>query len=96
MKIKFKKVAVISIIVCILVLCSAILFRGSKYYELDDFDSIIVGESSLSDVYSIAPNNWLYVTSYGGYMEFPMQDGRRIIVEFHGPDQVVGDIRIAE
>lgn len=96
MKINVKKAAVIAIIVCIVVLCAAILFRGSKYYELDDFDSIIIGESMLSDVYSVAPNNWLVVTSYGGYVEYPMEDGCRIIVEFYGPDKVVGDIRIAE
>lgn len=96
MKIRFNRVAIISIIVCIFVFCSTVLFSGSKYYELDDFNRVIVGESSLFDVWCIAPNNWFHVTSYGGYLEYPMQDGHRILVEFYGPGQTVGAIRIVE
>ena len=62
------------------------------YYKIEDFQSIIIGESSLSDVSKIAPIQPLLVTSYGGYCEYPTENGRCIRIKFYGKDFIVGDI----
>lgn len=62
------------------------------YYLKEDFQSIIMGESTFQDVYTIAPVESMQVTSYGGVCEYPMRDGGCIRIKFYGKDLVVGEI----
>ena len=96
MKRQSRMLIAISAILCVLILCTTVCLLRNKYYDLNDFDSIVIGESSIMDVWLIAPNNMFCVTSYGGCLEYDMKDGGRIIVEFQGPDYVVRNIRIIE
>ena len=65
----------------------------SRYYTMADFQTITVGESTFSDVHKIAPSGSpIYVTSYGGFCEFPAENGGCIRIKFYGADQVVGSI----
>lgn len=62
------------------------------YYTMDDFKSIIIGESTFQDVYNIAPNEQMRATSYGGLYEYPMQSGGYILIKFYGSDLIVGAV----
>ena len=62
------------------------------YYKKEDFQSITVGESTLQDVYEIAPKEVMQVTSYGGVCEYPMEDGGYIRIKFYGKELIVGEI----
>ena len=64
------------------------------YYTLDDFQSIIVGESTYQDVYDIAPTASVIITSYGGICEYPSSDGKHIYIKFYGAEMVVGAIEL--
>lgn len=64
------------------------------YYTLDDFQSIIVGESTFQDVYDIAPPISLTTTSYGGFCEYPSADGKYIHIKFYGAEMIVGAIEL--
>lgn len=67
------------------------------YYSLSDFNTIAIGSSTVKDVLDITSRKQLIIsTSFGGYSIFPMKDGRNIVVEFYGPDLIVGDIKIVE
>ena len=60
-----------------------------EYYTLEDFASIIIGESTFYDVYDLAPNmRFLSGTSYGARCEYPMKDGA-LCIKFSGKDMVV-------
>lgn len=45
------------------------------YYTREDFQSIVIGKSTYQDVYVIAPIETLQITSYGGFCDYPMQNG---------------------
>jgi len=66
------------------------------YYSLEDFESIIVGESNHKDVYKVAPSDIMYITSYGGICEYPMENGDYIRITFYGKELIVGSIEISE
>ena len=66
------------------------------HYRMEDFQTIIVGESTHQDVYKIGPTGAIQVTSYGGFCEYPMQNGGYIRIKFYGPDLVVGAIEEIE
>ena len=66
------------------------------YYVVEDFNSIIIGESSYKDVYEIAALDSIQITSYGGFCEYPMKDGRIIRIEFTGKDLIVSNIKIVK
>ena len=61
-------------------------------YRIEDFESIIIGESTFKDVYETVAAESMQVTSYGGFCEYPMQDGGCIRVKFYGKDLIVGAI----
>ena len=63
-----------------------------NYYVIEDFESITIGESTYKDVYNIASQESMQVTSYGGVCEFPIKNGGYIVVKFYGEDLVVGVI----
>lgn len=67
-----------------------------RCYALDDFDSIVIDQSTLQDVTEIAPCNYMLATSYGGITYYPMEDGQWIAVRYIGPDLVVCEIEIVD
>ena len=62
------------------------------YYKIDDFQSIIIGESTYQDVYKITHSETMQVTSYGGFCECPTQSGGYIRIKFYGKELIVGAI----
>ncbi len=65
-----------------------------KYYTMEDFQSIVIGESTLDDVDKIAPMNSLQVTAEGFMYRYPMEDGRYICIKFFGKELIVSSITI--
>lgn len=65
-----------------------------EYYSKEDFQSIVIGESTYQDVYNIVPLESIQVTSYGGMCEYPMQDGGCIRIKFYGKELIVGMIEV--
>lgn len=62
------------------------------YYSMDDFSSIVIGESTILDVNKITPDIVLLrTTHYGAVAEFPTIDGC-IRIEFYGGEHVVRNI----
>ena len=59
------------------------------YYVIEDFKSISIGDSSFKDVYEIAPSNSIQITSYGGFCEYPTENGGFIRIKFQGEDLIV-------
>ena len=66
----------------------------SQYYCKDDFQSIVIGESTYQDVYQIAPPDCVHLTAYGGFCEYPMQDGGCLRIKFYGSQMIVGMIEV--
>jgi len=62
------------------------------YYKTEDFQSIIIGESTYKDVYQIAPTESMQITSYGGFCQYPMQNGGYVRIKFYGRYLIVGAI----
>ena len=62
------------------------------YYQIEDFNSITIGESTYQDVYEIAPVKSMQTASYGGFCEYPMQNGGCIRIKFYGKNLIVGAI----
>ncbi len=60
-----------------------------EYYTKDDFLSISIGNSAFKDVYEIAPVDSLQITSYGGFCEYPTENGRCIRIKFQGKELIV-------
>ncbi len=63
-------------------------------YCLEDFRTIVPGESTFHDVYEVTSNGVCHVTSYGGYSEYPLKDGGILRIKFYGKDLVVGEIEV--
>ena len=62
------------------------------YYQKEDFQSIVIGETKFQDVYEIAPTEFIQVTSYGGFCDYPIKNGGYIRIKFYGSDLIVGSI----
>lgn len=62
------------------------------HYTREDFQSIVIGESTYQDVYAIAPMEALQITSYGGFCDYPMQNGGYVRIKFYEKNLIVGDI----
>ncbi len=88
------------IVVC---LVSMVLYSGCSltsstndftgdYYKKEDFQSITIGESTYQDVHKIAPTESIQITSYGGFCQYPMQNGGCIRIKFYGKYLIVGAI----
>ena len=63
-----------------------------EYYAIEDFDSISIGNSSFKDVYEIAPIDSMQTTSYGGFCEYPTENGGCIRIKFQGKELIVFSI----
>ena len=68
----------------------------SNMYSLDQFDSIIVGESTSRDVRNIVSNETLLVTSFGAVSEYPAADGQYIRIKYTGSDLIVSSIELVD
>ena len=64
----------------------------ADYYKKEDFKSITIGESTYQDVYNIAPVESMQTTSYGGFCQYPMENGGYIRIKFYGEELIVGGI----
>ena len=64
----------------------------SSYYSKKDFEAINIGNATLKDVYDIAPLKPMCVTSYGGFVDYPMRTGGVVRIKFYGPELIVGSI----
>ena len=62
------------------------------YYEKEDFKFVVIGESTYQDVYKVAPTESMQITSYGGFCEYPMQNGGYIRIKFYTKELIVGAI----
>lgn len=93
---------VINIVIIVLIIGCGQKLNGSysgeismkDYYDKEDFQSIVIGKSTYKDVYSIAPPQFIQVTSYGGFCEYPMQNGECLRIKFYGKEMIVGMIEI--
>ncbi len=65
---------------------------GKEYYTISDFDDIIIGESTIDDIYSITSNVPFYASSYGFLIELPKEGGGYIHIKCYGPEGIVGSI----
>lgn len=102
-KIKYGTILIIACLVC-MVLFSGCQPTPNTYnsegdttmncYKIDDFESITIGESTYQEIYKIAPTESMRVTSYGGFLEYPTNDGNKIVIKFYGPELIVGSIEI--
>ena len=70
--------------------------KTTDTYTLEDFDSIVVSESTLEDLNRIAVCDQLYVTSFGGVLEYPTEDGHWIRIKIVGANAVVESIEVVE
>lgn len=62
------------------------------YYNINDFQSLIIGESTFKDVYNIAPDFTMYAVSYGALCEYLSDAGGKIYVRLYGKELIVGEI----
>ena len=66
-----------------------------RYFTLEDFASIVIGESTIEDVYNITEESYaMALTGTGGFCEYPMQDGKCICIEFGVPNWVIKSIKV--
>ena len=63
-----------------------------EYYKIEDFESITIGESTYQEVYKVAYSESMQITSYGGFCEYPMENGGYVCIKFYGKDLIVGAI----
>lgn len=66
---------------------------------MEDFDFIVIGETTIKDIEEIFPSkitDLLPATSFGTVQDFPMEDGRFIEIKYMGPDMVVFSIEIVD
>ena len=68
------------------------IMNVKEYYSMEDFDSIVVEQSTYKDVYEIAPIDSIQITSYGGFCKFPKKDGGYIRIDFVGNELIVSKI----
>ena len=70
------------IAICIILLLDLISCRSkSQYYTMEDFDFVVIGETTIKDVENIFASkitDSLPATSFGTVQDFPMEDGRFI------------------
>ena len=67
---------------------------GVTYFTMDDFASIVIGESTYEDVSEITGS---YSSLYAMIVcEYPMQNGKCIRIEYSGSDLIVSNLKIAD
>lgn len=65
-------------------------YNSKQFYNENDFDFIIVGETTIHDVYKVAQTQVIYPAWYGSYCDYPLDDGSCIRVKFDYKDVVCG------
>ena len=97
------KELIIKTLLVIVCLVSMVLYSGCSltsstndftgdYYKKEDFQSITIGESTYQDVHKIAPAESIQITSYGGFCQYPMQNGGYVLIKFYGKHLIVGAV----
>ncbi|MBQ3229786.1 MAG: hypothetical protein IJB49_02080 [Clostridia bacterium] len=71
--------------------------QQKMYYDIDDFESIIVGKSTYNDICDLFPDYGFAVmlTSYGLLAEFPTKNSDYIHIKFD-KNNIVFDIKVVE
>ena len=87
-----KRMLTIVLVAVLILSLSACGNNQDKTYSKEDFQSIVIGESTIKDVHKIAPRDVMSVTSFGGEYEYPTENGGKIRISFYGEDLVVGSI----
>ncbi len=90
-----KKLLII-LLVLVLLLSGGLYLWTHRYYEPEDFASLVPEESTLEDAYRIAWCKYVAMTSYGCYTYYPMRDGRWIVLRFYGPDHIFWKMEIMD
>ena len=57
--------------------------KMKEYYSLEDFQSLVLWESTLADLHNIAGAETITMTSYGGVCEYPTTSGKTIQVKLY-------------
>ena len=70
--------------------------KSTSYYSIEQFSSLVLKESTVSDVEKIANIDRLYCTSFGAVAEFPTEDNRWIQIRLTGADLIVDSIQVAK
>ena len=68
--------------------------NAPSFYSADTFSSVVVGVSTIHDVYEIAPMQELLATSYGALCKYPISSTECLCIKFYGSEMVVGAIEI--
>ncbi len=67
---------------------------SGPYFTMENFESLIVGESTFNDVLDIACPYKTFLSAYGFDCVYPMADGKWILVRINGDIHCVGAIEI--
>ncbi len=67
-----------------------------QIYSESDFNAIISGQSTFEDVHAELKEFTFYLTSYGRYSEFLLEDGRYMSIKFYGSELIVGELKIID
>lgn len=74
--------------------------KNTVSFALRDFDSLVIDESTDSDLYAITHSLYMAATSYGGLCSFPLEDGNFIVVKLcynlEKKELVVHNITVSE
>lgn len=62
------------------------------YYELEDFESIVMGQSTAQDLLNLAPCDLAFPSAQGLLFIYPMEDGKWIVVKFYNNPNGVGEL----
>ncbi len=63
-------------------------------YNINDFQSLKIGESTFDDVYNVAPDFTMYAASYGALCEYASDTGGKIWVKLYGKELILGAIEV--
>ena len=63
-------------------------------YNINDFQSLKIGESTFDDVYNVAPDFTMYAASYGALCEYASDTGGKIWVKLYGEELIWGAIEV--
>ena len=87
-----KKIMIITfVLVSSIVILVFEVFSNSheKTYNISDFNEIIMYESNLDDVLSIAPETVFYHVGKGVSCRILLDDGKKLYIEFYGPEMKI-------
>ena len=63
---------------------------------MEDFDFVVIGKTTMNDIFEVVQNDEITTASFGAVQTFPMEDGKFIEIKYMGPDMIVFSIEIVE